>query len=247
MAKPAVYIDESDDQPGHGIAAYELAGAIHGSVEFGLLGQLPAAAQRLLVIDQPLVQIGIDAHLLAGHGIEGESRGDFGDTAGALGDHHEIDDHQDAEDDQSDHVVSADDKIAERLDDPAAKRVQQNLARRRHVQGEPEQRHQQQDRREGREFKGILELNDEHDDEDAQAHHEREQDVQQGRWNRHEQGAQDQDDRRRHEQVGLPDFWNSRRQLYLRDHRLALHNLSNPPLAQPVQVGQDLGNGPIQP
>ena len=45
-------------------------------------------------------QIGVDRHLLAGNGIEGEARADFGDARGALGDDEEVDRDQDDEDDR---------------------------------------------------------------------------------------------------------------------------------------------------
>ena len=90
-------IDEGDDDAGDGVAADELAGTVHGAVEFGLLGELRRRARASFSSINAGVQIGIDAHLLAGHGIQGEAGGHFGDAAGALGDDHEIDDHQDAE------------------------------------------------------------------------------------------------------------------------------------------------------
>src|SRR3546814_17737905 len=47
---------------------------------------------RLILGDQPGIEVGIDRHLLAGHRIEGESRGDFRNAGGAFGHHHEVDD-----------------------------------------------------------------------------------------------------------------------------------------------------------
>jgi hypothetical protein len=47
-------------------------------------------------VDQAGGEIGVDRHLLAGHGVEVEARRDFGDAARALGDDDEVHDHQDA-------------------------------------------------------------------------------------------------------------------------------------------------------
>src|SRR3712207_8145111 len=46
----------------------------------------------------------VDRHLLAGHGVEREARGDFGHAAGAVGDHHELDHHEDQEDRSEEHT-----------------------------------------------------------------------------------------------------------------------------------------------
>ena len=52
------------------------------------------------LVDQAGRQVGVDRHLLAGHGVEGEARRDFGDAARALGDDDEVHDHQDGEHDR---------------------------------------------------------------------------------------------------------------------------------------------------
>ena len=106
-----------DDEAGDGVAADELAGAVHRAVEVGLCLDGPAARARLALGDEAGVQVGVDRHLLAGHGVQGEARRDLGDAAGALGDDDEVDDDEDQEDDEADDVVAADDEVAERLDD----------------------------------------------------------------------------------------------------------------------------------
>jgi hypothetical protein len=57
-----------------------------------------ATLARLGLVDQTGVQIGVDRHLLARHGIEGKTRRHFGDAGGALGDNNEIDDDQNNKD-----------------------------------------------------------------------------------------------------------------------------------------------------
>ena len=93
-------VDGGDDQAGDGVAAHELRGAVHGAEEGAFLLQLAPAALRLLLVDQAGRQVGVDRHLLAGDGVEGEARADLGDTRRALGDDDEVDGDQDHEDDR---------------------------------------------------------------------------------------------------------------------------------------------------
>ena len=109
-------IDQHDQDAGHRIPPYELAGTVHGAVELGLGRDLGAPRPRLGLADQPGVEVGVDGHLLAGHGIQGEAGRHLGDAAGALGHHHQLDDDQDDEDDGADHEVAADYELAEALD-----------------------------------------------------------------------------------------------------------------------------------
>ena len=69
-----------------------------------------AAAARLGLVDEAGVEVGVDGHLLAGHGVEGEPCGDFRDAGGALGDDDELDDDEDREDDKADEWRVAGDK-----------------------------------------------------------------------------------------------------------------------------------------
>ena len=118
--EPTDDVDDVDQQPGDCITANELAGAIHRPVELRLAG--------VLFGDDPGVHIGVDRHLFARHGVEGEARGHFGDAAGALDDHHELDDDQDQEDDEADDVVPLHHEGAERVDHITCKRLSQNEA-----------------------------------------------------------------------------------------------------------------------
>ena len=79
--QPADDVDEQDQDAGDGIAAHELAGAVHRAVEVGFGAHLGAARARLILVDEAGVQIGVDRHLLAGHGVQGEARADFRDAA----------------------------------------------------------------------------------------------------------------------------------------------------------------------
>ena len=69
--------------------------------------QFLAAALGFLLVDQAGGKVGVDRHLLAGHGVQAEARRDFGDAARTLGDDDEVHDHQDGEDDQADDEIAA--------------------------------------------------------------------------------------------------------------------------------------------
>ncbi len=143
-------VDGGDEQAGHGVAPDELAGAVHRPVELALLDDLGAPLVRLGLRDGAGVQVGVDGHLLAGHGVEGEAGGDFADALGALGDDDELDDDEDQEDHEPDHEAAAGDEAAERLNDSARVALQQDQPGRGDIQGQPEQRDEQQQRGERR-------------------------------------------------------------------------------------------------
>ena len=115
-------VDEDDQQARDRVAAHEFRGAVHGAEEAAFVLQRLAALLGGLLVDQAGGEIGVDRHLLARHGVEVEARRDFGDAARALGDDDEVHDHQDREDDNSDHEIAAHHEIAERLDDVAGGR-----------------------------------------------------------------------------------------------------------------------------
>ena len=108
-------VDEQNQQAGDGVTAHELAGAVHRTVELGFLGHFLTALLGLWLIDQAGIEVGVDRHLLAGHGVQGETGAHLGNTPGALGHHDEVDDHQNREHDDTDHVVAADHHLTESL------------------------------------------------------------------------------------------------------------------------------------
>jgi hypothetical protein len=112
-------VDGRDDEAGDGVAADEAAGAVHGAVEVGLAGQLEAARARLVLGDEAGGEVAVDAHLLAGQGVEGEAGAHLGDAAGAARDDDEVDEREDEEDHDADDIAAADDELAEGADDLA--------------------------------------------------------------------------------------------------------------------------------
>ena len=195
-------VDHHDQQAGDRIAAHELAGAVHRTVELGFLRDFQAALAGLIFVDEAGVQVGVDRHLLAGHRVEREARGHFRDPPRALGDHHEVDDHQNDEDDDTDREVAAHEEVAERLDH-LARRVragmafEQHDARGRHVQRQAQQGREQQHARESGEVERLHRVH-----ADEQHHHgkrdiEGEQQIQQKRRQRQNHHAEDHADQHR--------------------------------------------------
>ena len=192
-------VDRDDDQARDGVAAHELRGAVHRAVEVGLVLDLHAALARLGVGDLAGVQVGVDRHLLAGHGVEGEARADLGDAPGAARDHDELDDHEDQEHDDADDQVAADDEVPERVDHRAGVAAGQDQPRDRDVDREPEQRREQQHRRERRELERLAGVHRHDDDQQRARDVHRHEQVEQLRRQRqqHHRDDHDDDDRRR--------------------------------------------------
>ena len=155
---PPMRLMAGDDHRRHGVAFDELRGAVHGTVEVRLAGDLRAALARLVVADQAGVEVGVDRHLLAGHRVEREARADLGHAPGAVGDDDELDHDEDQEDHQADDHVAADDEFAERLDDAARVAGGEDQARDRHVDRQAEHRRQQQQAGEGGEVERLAEV-----------------------------------------------------------------------------------------
>ena len=110
-------VDEGNQDAGDGGAADKLGGAVHGPEEGAFVFQVPAPGPGFILVDEAGRQVGVDGHLLAGHGVQGEPGRNLGDTAGTLGDDDEVDEHQDGENDDTDDKVVAHDEAAEGLDD----------------------------------------------------------------------------------------------------------------------------------
>ncbi len=169
----------------------------------------PAPPARLgdLLVDQAGGEVGVDRHLLAGHRIEGEARRHLRDASRTLGDDDEVHDDQDREDDDPDHEVAAHHEVAERLDDVPRRRralvaVAEDQPRRGEVEGEPQHRRDEEQGREDREFKRIVDRKPGHHDEDREDDRNRQQQIEENRGQREDQHRQDAEHARGEEQVG---------------------------------------------
>ena len=105
--QPAENIDEQNQNTGGRVAAYEFTGAVHGTIEICFFANFVAASSRFVLSRNAGVQVGVDRHLLAGHGVESESRADLRDSARTFGYDDEVDDDEDRKHDETDRVVSA--------------------------------------------------------------------------------------------------------------------------------------------
>src|SRR5262249_29864229 len=104
-------VDAGDQYRGKGVALVEAGGAVHGAIELGFLGDLLAPCTRLVFVNQPGIQVGIDRHLLAGHGIEGESCGNFRGTDSAVTDDDVLNGDEGKKQNKADDIVAANDKL----------------------------------------------------------------------------------------------------------------------------------------
>ena len=68
-------VDEQNEDASHGVTADKLRGTVHRAVELGLSTDALPALDGFLLGNQTGIEVGIDSHLLAGHGVQGESRG----------------------------------------------------------------------------------------------------------------------------------------------------------------------------
>src|SRR4051794_39759820 len=81
------------------------------------MGDGLAAAAGFGFLDDAGIEIGIDGHLLTGHGVQGKSGGDFSDTSSALGDNDELNNDDDNEDNHTHRQRIAADELSERFND----------------------------------------------------------------------------------------------------------------------------------
>ena len=175
-------VDDGHHDAGHRIAAHILAGTVHRAVELGFLGNFGTPLARFLLTDQAGVQIGVNRHLLAGHGIQGEARADFRDAPRALGDDHEIDYGQNDEHHDADRVIATDQEVAESLDH-LARGVRpgvpfgEHYPGRGYVEREPQHGADQQNRREHHEIKRFYRIQTGQQHDDGKRNVETEKDV----------------------------------------------------------------------
>ena len=103
----AEYVYERNEDARYCVPSDKLARSIHCAVEIGLMADQLAPPARFPVVDKTRVEVGVDAHLLSGHGVQSEPGRHLGDALRTFRDHHEIYDHQDYEYDKADHIIAA--------------------------------------------------------------------------------------------------------------------------------------------
>ena len=119
MVMPPMALMKVMTKPGDRVAAHEFGRTVHRTEKIAFVFKSFAAFAGFVFVDQAGGQIGVDRHLLAGHGVQSETRRDFGDTARTFGDDDEIDDGQDGENDDADDEIAAHHQAGEGLNDMA--------------------------------------------------------------------------------------------------------------------------------
>ena len=108
-------VDGGDQNRSQCVSLIEAGRAVHGAIKFRFVRDLFAAGPGLHFVDQSGIQVSVDRHLFAGHGIESESRRDFRGSHRAVADHDVLNRDQGKKQDEADNVVAADDKLAKGL------------------------------------------------------------------------------------------------------------------------------------
>ncbi len=196
-------VDQHDDDAGDGVALDELARAVHRAVERRFLLDLLAPALGFFLVDEAHVEVGVDAHLLAGHAVQREARRHLGHALRAARHHHVLHDDEDQEHDEPDHVVAGDHVAADGADDVSGVGVGQDQACRRDVQRQAKQRGDEQQRRERRELDRPRHVERQQQQQQREAEVGEDQEVQQPGRDRGEQDGQDAQHGADQQQVGM--------------------------------------------
>jgi len=144
-------------------------------------------------------KIGVDRHLLARNGVQGEAGADLGNAGRALGDYEKVDRHQDEEDDDADDEIAAHHQAGEAADDVACRgrtllAAREDEAGGRNVEREPQDGRDEQHGREGRELERLVDPERDHQNEDRERDRERQPEVDHERRNGQEEEAEYEDD-----------------------------------------------------
>ena len=201
-------VDGHDEDGGQRVALAEARRAVHGAAELRFARHQLAPLARLVGIDESGVQIGVDRHLLAGHGVEREARRDFGGANRAVTDHEILNGDQREKDDEADNVVAADHELAECLDHLSGGRgafaaVQQDAPRAGQIERQAHQRQQKNEAGKYGELHRTQNLNRGEQHQHRRRDAEREQQVEHEARQRHQHHKDQRDRAGRNEPVGV--------------------------------------------
>ena len=112
-------VDQRDDNARDGIAANKLASTVHRTIKICFLRQLLAPRAGLIFLDETGVQLGVNRHLFARHGVQREPRRHFGNTTGTFGNDHEVNQRENDKHHEADHIIVLHDHFAKFLNDLA--------------------------------------------------------------------------------------------------------------------------------
>ena len=150
-------VDEGDEHACIHVALHELARTVHCAVEVRFPAHIFTAAGGFIFIDKSGVEVGLNRHLFAGHGVQGEPRRHFGDTRGTGGDDHLVQNKQNQKDNRANYIVAAHHEFAESLNHltgsgSALLAIHENQAGGGHIQCQAQHGGNQQQGRENGEF-----------------------------------------------------------------------------------------------
>ena len=110
-------VDDQNEDACHRVTAYKLGCTIHRAKKISFVTHFAAASFGFFLVNQTSVEVSVDRHLFARHRIQGEAGAHFCHALSTLGHHNEVDDHQNRKHDQAHRKVTADQEVAEGLND----------------------------------------------------------------------------------------------------------------------------------
>ena len=129
--------------------------------------------------NSPRIEFLVDGHLFARQRIQGEAGRDLCNAPCALGDDHEINDRQQREDDDADDIIAPDYLFTEGRNNLACLTCTQDESGGGHVQAEPEQRGNEQQRGKRRELRRIAEEEHDHQRENCAPETQHDENIEQ--------------------------------------------------------------------
>ncbi len=152
----------------------------------------------------PGSHIGVDAHLLAGHGVQGESRRDLGDPLRSLGDDHELNDGDNEKNHAPHHVVARHHEVAEGVDDLAGIGLDEDQARGGDIEGEAKEGGDEQQGRKDGKVHRRGDVEGDHQEENGESHVRRKQAVENEGGNGEDHEGDNGDQQPRQDEIGVP-------------------------------------------
>ena len=110
-------VDDQNHDADDRVTFNKLACTVHGTVKVCFLLDFFPPRSRFLLIDQPGVQIGVNAHLLPGHRVQRKTCANFRYPFGPFRNDDKLYNDQDKKDDKTDRQLSAGDEITKRMYD----------------------------------------------------------------------------------------------------------------------------------
>jgi len=175
-------VDRGNENGRHRVPLVEAGGPVHGAVELSLARHRLTPLARGGLVNQAGIQVGVNRHLFARECVQGEAGRDLGRAHRAMADDQKLDRDQGKKQHKPHHVVAAHDELAEGLDHAAGRcgpfaAMQKNAPAGGDVQGQAEERQQQENGRKDRQIDGLSDLNCREEYHDGRGHRRPEQHV----------------------------------------------------------------------